>query len=200
MKKKTRNSVLIIGVLVLLSSCFSNYTPIPKPKAYFEIPLPAKEYVQSNFDNCPFEFQYPKYGSVQKKELYFGNKMEDPCWFNIEFPEFNATLYFSYKDMDGKEDVQTILDETRQLTWHHTVKAEFIDERIVQKGENIHGIYYNVGGNAASSIQFYLTDSIDHFLRASLYFKNAPNIDSTKEVVQFLEQDIQYLIETFEWK
>jgi hypothetical protein len=37
-------------------------------------------------------------------------------------------------------------------------------------------------GNAASSTQFYVTDSTTHFLRGVLYFYSAPNADSLKPV------------------
>lgn len=195
-----KKQTILLSLAVLLSGCFSNYTPIPKPKAYYQIPLPKKAYKKSSFKDCPFQFELPIYSEVQQKEAYFGNQVNDPCWFNLYFPKFNATLYFSYKEINGKKQVEEILNDTRKLTWHHTVKAEYIDERDILKENNVHGIYYNIGGNAASSVQFYLTDSLNHFVRASLYFRNTPNIDSTREVLNFIEQDVQYLIETFEWK
>lgn len=192
--------ILSLVFVLLLSSCFSDYTPIPKPKAYFNIELPEKAYQKSSLDACPFEFEYPTYGEIKKKEIYFADQLDEPCWFNIEFDQFNATLYFSYKELTKEIGIDSVLADTRNLTWHHTVKAEYIDERAIDNGDNVYGVYYNVGGNAASSVQFYLTDSTDHFLRASLYFKNTPNIDSVQDVLSFLEQDIQYLIQTVEWK
>ena len=65
--------------------------------------------------------------------------------------------------------------------------------------KNVYGRIYNIGGNAASSYQFYLTDSNKHFLRAALYFENKPNVDSMGIVIDFIKKDVDHLIETFEW-
>ena len=59
---------------------------------------------------------------------------------------------------------------------------------------------YDIAGNTASSMQFYVTDSTHHFLRGSLYFNVAPNIDSMKIVVDFLKTDVLHMIQTFKWK
>jgi gliding motility-associated lipoprotein GldD len=57
-----------------------------------------------------------------------------------------------------------------------------------------------VGGNAASNIQFYVTDMNHHFLRGALYFNTVPNIDSMGPVIDFVKKDMDHLIETFQWK
>jgi gliding motility-associated lipoprotein GldD len=59
---------------------------------------------------------------------------------------------------------------------------------------------YDISGNTASNVQFYLTDSTHHFMRGALYFNVVPNIDSLKIVVDYLRQDIVHMIKTFEWK
>jgi len=55
-------------------------------------------------------------------------------------------------------------------------------------------------GNAASQYQFFLTDSIDHFLVGSLYFYAQPNFDSIYPAAVYLEKDIVHLMETLKWK
>jgi gliding motility-associated lipoprotein GldD len=57
-----------------------------------------------------------------------------------------------------------------------------------------------VEGNAATSRQFYVTDSVHHFLRGALYFNSAPNADSLSIVNDFLETDMRHMIETLKWK
>ena len=59
---------------------------------------------------------------------------------------------------------------------------------------------YDIEGNAASSIQFFLTDSTKHFIRGALYFNAVPNTDSISPVVDYIRKDIYRMIETFEWK
>jgi gliding motility-associated lipoprotein GldD len=71
----------------------------------------------------------------------------------------------------------------------------FINEK-----ERVYGILYDIKGNSASSLQFYLTDSSRHFFRGALYFNVQPNKDSLAPVIDYFREDIIYLIETFSWK
>jgi hypothetical protein len=52
----------------------------------------------------------------------------------------------------------------------------------------------------ASSFQFVLTDSIQHSVRGSLYFRTQPNEDSLRPVVSFVRHDIMHLLNTFHWQ
>ena len=58
---------------------------------------------------------------------------------------------------------------------------------------------YKVTGNAASSRQFYATDSIHHFLTGSLYFYAKPNYDSIVPAADYLEKDIKRIMESLKW-
>ena len=60
--------------------------------------------------------------------------------------------------------------------------------------------FYEVGGNAASQSQFYVTDSTEHFLTGSLYFYAKPNYDSILPAAKYLEKDIKHIMETVKWK
>jgi len=64
----------------------------------------------------------------------------------------------------------------------------------------IGGVFFNVGGNAATAKQFFVTDTTRHFLRGALYFDATPNEDSLRIVNNFLEVDMAHLINTFRWK
>jgi gliding motility-associated lipoprotein GldD len=82
----------------------------------------------------------------------------------------------------------------------HT-KADAINELVINNKDNrIFGILYDLKGNTATSVQFYVTDSINHFLRGSLYFESEPNADSLAPVIYFFRADIIHLIETLKWK
>ncbi|MDE5612858.1 MAG: gliding motility lipoprotein GldD, partial [Odoribacter sp.] len=59
---------------------------------------------------------------------------------------------------------------------------------------------YFIEGNTASSTQFYVTDSVKHFLRGALYFKQHPDKDSLAPVIHYLRQDIVNLMETVRFK
>ena len=61
-------------------------------------------------------------------------------------------------------------------------------------------MFYEVGGNAASQSQFYVTDSMRHFLTGSLYFYAKPNYDSILPAAHYLQQDIKHIMETVQWQ
>jgi len=179
-------------ILFLVISCKQTFTP--KPRGYHRTDFPAKEY--QKFDStCPFTFEYPKYGKIQRDM----DPNAEPCWINIAFPEFKAKIHLSYKTIAGSA-VQ-FMEDSRTLAYKHAIKADAIDELLVDEPQRkVYGIIYDIRGNAASSIQFYLTDSVRHFLRGSLYFEAHPNKDSLAPAIDFFRKDMEKLINTDRWK
>ena len=194
MYKKSKKIFPGLILLILLSvSC--REISVPKPKGYFRIDLPEKSYVK--YDTiCPFVFEYPSYSKISYDT---GNEGE-PCWFNIEFPGYNAIIYITYKEIKG--NFEQIMEDSYKLdVKNHTVKADAINETPWQNPEgDVYGILYDLKGNTASAVQFYVTDSLKHYLRGSLYFSVAPNSDSLAPVIDFFREDILHMIETFNWK
>ena len=79
------------------------------------------------------------------------------------------------------------MEESRKFAYDHTIKADAINEKIyINPSQKVYGTIYYIQGNAASSIQFFLTDSTKHFLRGALYFNETPNIDSLQPVIDFI--------------
>lgn len=184
--------LFFISVALFFSSCEDNY--VPKPRGYFRIDLPEKKYLQYSSD-CPFAFEYPDYARVVP---YQGNR-DLYCSSNIEFYRFKGSLHLSYFKLNN--DLTKHIEDSRTLVYKHTVRAEAIDEQVVSDvKDNKYGLVYNIAGNAASSIQFYLTDSANHFLRGALYFNVPPNSDSIAPVENFIKADIYHLLKTLQWK
>jgi gliding motility-associated lipoprotein GldD len=189
--------VLLVIFPILFYSCGNDDDEViaPKPRAYFRLTFPKKEYV--NYDNgeCPFSFEIPAYSKMNADK----EPRAEPCWLNLDFPSFNGRLHLSYKTVNG--NVNGYLEQTYDMAAKHQIKASGIEEQLISKTKDqVYGLIYNIEGNAASSIQFFLTDSVHHFLRGAFYFNASPNTDSTKPVVEFIQKDIQHLIETFQWK
>jgi gliding motility-associated lipoprotein GldD len=184
-------------ILLLTLLCFQygcKERAVPKPRGYFRIDLPAKVY--RTYDTiCPFAFEYPVYGHIS----FDVGKNSEPCWFNLEFPRYKAIIHFSYKPVNM--NLEAILKETYDYAYSHSVKADAITELPWQNRENnVYGILYDIKGNTASSIQFFLTDSTKNFLRGALYFSAEPNMDSLAPVIKYFREDIIHLVETFKWK
>ncbi|MBK8351473.1 MAG: gliding motility lipoprotein GldD [Chitinophagales bacterium] len=187
-------------ITLLAISCESTYTP--KRPAYFRIDFPT-ERKMANYtcDECPFSFEYPTYGSIQKDSSDLDEMTNHPCWFNIIFPDYKAKIYLSYTAIDASNPLEKLIKDSYKLTFKHTVKADYIDETpITGKHPNVSGILYDVGGNAASGVQFYVTDKKRNFLRGSLYFYAAPNADSIAPSVQYFRKDVEHIIESLQWK
>lgn len=196
-KRNKSNLLLIIILLTLTDSC--REISVPKPKGHFRIDLPAKNYVQfegeSLKNNMPFSFKYPSYGNLS----FQTENNNETGWFDIDFPKYSAKIYLTYKEV--KNDFAGLMEQTYKMNVkNHIAKADAISEQPFNNPENrVFGILYDLKGNTASAVQFYVTDSISHYLRGSLYFSAEPNADSLAPVIEFFRADMIHLIETLKW-
>ncbi|MFC2079938.1 gliding motility lipoprotein GldD [Bacteroidota bacterium] len=186
-----KNKVLMVLCLALIS-CDRSY--VPKPSGYLRVLYPEKEYTLYQ-ELTPFEFEYPLYAKI----VPHVSKISEPYWYDIIFSDFKGTIYLSYKKLD--ENVDEYIEDTRALVYKHTARSDGIVEiPFVDNDNKRYGILYELSGEVASPIQFFLTDSSEHFLRGSLYFETTPNRDSLNPIIKFIHQDIEHLIETLRWK
>ena len=181
--------------LALITSCKSSTDYAPKPRGYFKIDFPKKQY--TSFTNItPYSFDYPNYAKMYLDSTERGR----PNWYNLTYPQFNARIHLSYYPINSETDFNELVEDSRKLAFKHTVKATGIDEGTINIPENkVYGIYYTIAGNTASSTQFLLTDSTKNFLRGALYFNEKPQADSIQPVVDFIKKDIDRLIKTLKW-
>lgn len=186
-------------LLLLVSSWACNSTFTPKPKGYFDIAFPEKKYQTFEQAGYPYSFELPVYATVIKDSTFFDSTPENPWWINIDFPQFNGRIHISYKDL-RQSNFDKLVNDAFNLTYKHTSKATAIDDSVMHTSNGVHGVYFKVGGNAATANQFFVTDSARHFLRGALYFDVTPNEDSLQPVNDFLKKDLLHMIETFRWK
>lgn len=182
---------------IVVLACNSEYSP--KKKGYFKIDFPERSY-QSYFPaNAPYSFEYPVYAEVVKDTSFFEAVPENPWWANIDFPQFNGRIYLSYKKIQNQEHFDRLINDAFKMTYSHTTKASAINDSLMQTPKGLVGVYFKVGGNAATAHQFFVTDSVKHFLRGALYFDSTPNEDSLSVVNDFLFEDMKHLINSLEW-
>ncbi|MEA3494737.1 MAG: gliding motility lipoprotein GldD [Bacteroidota bacterium] len=180
-------------VLLIVSSCKNTYTP--KPRSYFRIYFPERGY--KTYDSlCPFIFDFPIYAKVEKDKT----KNAKPCWLNVVYKPFNATIHITYKKFKDKDGLYKLTEDTRTLVYKHTVKAEKIKEELIVQKDKVSGMFYELRGNTATSYNFFLTDSVENYIYASLYFSAKANSDSLQPVLDFIKVDIKKMIATFDWK
>lgn len=194
MKISPTNFARIAGLFVvfaLTGGCESHYTP--KPRAYFRIDFPEKNYLE--FESaCGFDIEVPRYSQI---ELIRAS--QDSCWFNLSFPRNRAKVHFTYLAVN--DELSLLLEDAYQMAFKHEVKADAIQREAFNYADRrVYGMIYDLKGDVASPLQFYLTDSAEHFLRGSLYFNHIPNADSIQPAIDFIREDVIHLIQTLEWQ
>lgn len=192
----TWNFFILLSGFLLLASCSSDdEISVPKPHTYFRIDFPEKKYSLFR-DSCPFEFEFPSNYAVILPDT---DAHAEPCWKNIAFPQFAAQLHLSYKPVNN--NLNTFLDDAWFLATRHQIKASAMSETPVKRDSaKVFGLLFEIEGNAASSLQFYATDSVNHFLRGALYFFARTNYDSLSPVIDFLKKDVERMIATLKWR
>jgi gliding motility-associated lipoprotein GldD len=215
LKDIPRNMLFIVVVMAFAASCNNPYTP--RPRGYFKINLPDHNYQLFNKPGYPYSFEYPAYATIVQDSAFFQDA-GNPYWINIDFPEFHGKIYISYLEIGGKSHFKVrnakgeyvdsvgvntfdnLIKSSYALTYKHSAKASSIEDSAFTTPTGVEGIYFKIGGNAATANQFLVTDSVKHFLRGALYFDATPNEDSLGIVNHFLQQDMKHLINTLTWR
>ncbi len=186
-----RVKLFFLAVILCFSSCEDDFYK-PKPVSYFRIDLPEKEYEDSQL-MLPFEFEKPIFSIVEQLK-------NDPNKFNLVYPLHKAKIHFTYFDLSDKE-LNLFLEDAYGYAYKHNGKASAINTQSYSiDSARVHGLLYDLKGNVASPIQFFATDSTNHFLRGALYFSHKPNADSILPVLNYIKQDVVHLYETLHWK
>ncbi|SEQ00130.1 gliding motility lipoprotein GldD [Flavobacterium urocaniciphilum] len=183
MKKNLFFTLLSIALL----SCGDEKMPKPKGQLSLEYP-PAKYQKFSN--SCGFDFEKNELTTV---------KATSNCGLEIHYPKMKATVYLTYKPVQN--NLEKLLVDAQKLTYEHVIKANDIAEQpYINANDKVYGMFYQVGGNAATNAQFYVTDSTRNFVTASMYFYSKPNFDSILPAADYIKNDMKKMIETIRWK
>ncbi|MDO5972218.1 gliding motility lipoprotein GldD [Flavivirga aquimarina] len=195
--KSLLRTILVIGVLVL-ASCGEDY--VPKPKAYLRLDYPRAKYLEAKIE-VPFSFESNILATkVTSKKI---DATTESYGVNIEYPTLKGTVFLTYKAINGdRKNLVDFLRDAEKFTEKHMAKADEIPPASIYKNETqkVYGMFSEVKGNVASPAQFYVTDSINHFLTGSLYFYAKPNYDSILPAANYLQKDIKHIMETIIWK
>ena len=97
----TRSTVGVLFMVILagitFGACRKSYTP--KPRGYPRVEFPGKQYRVYD-STCPYSFELPVYSRVVPDTDY----LSEPCWVNIEFPDFDGMIHISYKIVEYIKD------------------------------------------------------------------------------------------------
>ncbi|WP_196889119.1 gliding motility lipoprotein GldD [Aureivirga sp. CE67] len=190
-KKQLTNTLIFLSFLSIFSffSC-SDEDVIPKPNGFLRLKYPEAKYISFKED-CPYVLEYSDQATFS---------INQRCWGEIRYPKLKATLHLTYRPINGNLD--DVLRDVEKLTWEHTQKADAINAPKVYENakDNVYGSLMKIDGNVASNIQFHVTDSTKNLLSGALYFEVKPNYDSIVPAIEYIQKDVQHLMESVRWK
>ncbi|MEO6582841.1 MAG: hypothetical protein ABIO05_00870 [Ferruginibacter sp.] len=157
---RIRFNFVLIFLLLLLHGCNSVYTS--KKTGYFQIDLPRHAYNTYDQPGFPYTFDYPVYAVPVKDSTYFDSTPENDYWVNIDFPQFDARIFLSYKiiggksfykvktangytDSTGKNDFDRMVNDAFNLTNKNNAVATSIKDSMFTTGNNVTGVFFKVG-------------------------------------------------------
>ena len=179
-------SVQII-LIALIISCVGK--PIkPKPKSMLNLKYPLPTYIVRK-SKCQYSLKINRYSNFISS---------DECRDKIIYPNLKGTIYLTYKKINNNFD--SLLSDAYSMPLKHVRKAVGIPEKVfINRRNKTYGSIFKIVGNAASQVQFFLTDSLNHFIFGALYFYKRPNYDSIMPAVNYIGDDISKLMESIKW-
>ena len=173
--------VFMFGMLTsMLYSCHRQ--SMPKPYGYYRIAIPDTAYTRFDWNGYPYSF-----------------RLSTNAYVDIQYPSLNATIHCSYKPV--RNNLRTLSRDAQEFLYSHSTVASAIPaQEYANDGCSVYGLYFELYGNTATPIQFYLTDSVEHFFRASVYCNTIPNQDSLAPIHEYLRQDARMIMESMVWR
>ena len=188
-----RKIIPVLTFTVMLLSCTRNYTP--RPKGFLRIEPPIAQYVVLDEEGLPYSFSFSRLAIIELPQTDSNMYL-----LNIDYPDFDAKIYCSYLAITPRE-LNNYTEDCRKLAGRVARNADVITEKYYENKENnVYGTLFIIDGDAASPVQFMLTDSVKHFFRGALYYKYKTDSDSIAPITDYLENDMAELIQTFHWK
>ena len=214
-----RNLMTVVATVALLVAC-SGRDYSPKPQAYLRIDLPEHNYflldtmrtnpgdtlviggdtaiaLTGSTKTFPFTFEANQCIEWTEKDAPKGER-----WIDLMYPQWDGVVFLTYHHLRSSGELREQIDGSMRFLEQHYKVASGIEEQDYEDPENrVYGtVYYLKGAKVASTCQFWLTDSVSHFLRGSLFLNRTPNNDSLAPVLQYIQTDIEHLVETLRWK
>jgi gliding motility-associated lipoprotein GldD len=195
-RQMTKNKLLLLVLLgVTLASCGKKEQVYPKPYGFFRLQMPKDSFVY--VDSLPFfTCSIPSYAHFEKKVP----REKNWYWWDLVFPSFKAKVNLSYRRVD--KNFYQLSEEARDFVYKHTQKANGIQDSLIYFPEfRLYGMIYRIEGQyVASPFQFFVSDSVYHYLRGALYFEHVPNNDSIQPFIDRVRHDIEKCIFSIRWK
>lgn len=174
---------------------------VPKPRMYPYVELPASQYeTVTEKSDCGFTFRKSVHAKIMDREFFFNEKLPDNCWFDLKYPTLHANVHFTYYPIGKAHTYDSLSSESFKMVYEHGAVASGIEEIPLLQDGRIRGMSFALKGPVASPYQFFLSDTTAHFLRGALYFEFQPHPDSIAPVLEYIQTDMDTLIESLQWQ
>jgi gliding motility-associated lipoprotein GldD len=181
-------TLVFISFTFFLTSCNDNV--YPRPRGNVRLEYPEAKYSLYHSNELKISFEKSNYTNITKMKKN---------WINLEYPKMKAKLHLTHLDVNN--NIKKLISDVHKLTDEHKIKASgIIPHAYSNPEEHVYGVMYEIIGNSASNIQFYVTDSVSNLISGSLYFRAKPNADSLNPAIQYIKKDIITLLETLRWE
>lgn len=186
---------ILFGIIMLLFAC-SETPPVPKPSTYLKTEFPAHTY---RLYKSPGAYEFELADLYQPKSFELAK--QNYSVQEIDLGPLNGTLFLYYIKVPNQDSLPQIINFANDKVDEHKIMAEKIDfEQIIAPKKNVYGTFFELKGNVATNFQFYLTDSVQHFIRGEVLLNCRPNYDSLRPALQYLKTDLQQLLKNFKWR
>lgn len=183
---------MALGLLVAFAFPGCTSDPVPKPHGYLRIDLPERSY-KTWKDEGVFSAELPEYSTIRESR-----RSPSGRWYDLSFPGQRATVHLTWGPVNGQ--LQEMIEDAHAFKDKHGAVATRIrSSRVLRDSSRVFGTLFEVDGDAASPMVFYLTDSTDNFLYGALYFNSRPNGDSLAPVTDRIRADMKHMAETLTW-
>ena len=166
--------------------------PVPKPKGWPRLDLPEPSFVVQ--EEGPFSMERPAYAVLVERPTQDSSR-----WYDLRFKDQRATLHLTWSAVHG--DLPELIEDAHAFKQQHEAKAASIrSARVLRDSARVFGTFFDVEGDVASPLVFYLTDSTSNFMYGALYFDVRPNADSLAPVTERLRDDVRHMAATLKWR
>ena len=182
-------SLLLIFFSIFYSCVDSN---LPKQSAFLRIEFPEPNYIAPNEIKLPIHFYY----NLSAADVNVTNSKQ----FSLNYPKMNLIVDMSLNKITKREDLENNFRDFSLTLETHSKKSNGIFIREYEDLNNrVYAKIFELRGDVASPIQFYLTDSTSNFINGSLNLKFKSKYDSIFPTIQYVKNDILVLVESLNW-
>jgi len=187
--------------IIFFSSCTEEAHYIPKPRGFPRVEFPEPQY-RALPDTFPYSFEYSAHAKLFADSSFVARQDQDgDSWIELNYPKVGGSVHISYKAIGGsRKRFEEYINDSHTLAQKHNIRASAIEERLHSTTDGNGVAFYRLEGDVPTHFQMAITDSSNHFFRASIYVPTSLGADSLAPHIEYLKADLFHMLNTFEWK